>query len=132
MTMQQRLVLVADDVKPVRLALSAMLSAGGFTVATVVDGRDAVAYLRANKEVAAVILDWQMPNLDGIEALRELGFPAAARSWPPIIMHTTEPDAAAFIAATRGLGVWAVLPKPAQSHRLLALLDEAIRARGGQ
>jgi two-component system cell cycle sensor histidine kinase/response regulator CckA len=67
------LVLVADDEAAVRATSQAMLERLGFSVVTAVDGQEAVElFRRVGEQVAFVLLDLTMPNMDGLEALAEL------------------------------------------------------------
>jgi len=64
--------LIADDQPLMRAGFRAVLEANGFeVVAEAGDGLEAVASARATKP-DVVLMDIQMPNLDGIEAMSEL------------------------------------------------------------
>jgi two-component system, chemotaxis family, chemotaxis protein CheY len=65
--------LVVDDSRTVRRAARRMLQAHDFAVREAADGREALEACRAGLP-AAVLLDWNMPVLDG------LGFLRAARA----------------------------------------------------
>ncbi|MGL4306852.1 MAG: response regulator transcription factor [Mycobacteriaceae bacterium] len=68
-------VLMVDDDADVRISVSRGLQLSGFTVSTAIDGRDALQQLAASPH-DAVVLDLQMPELDGVAvvtALRALG-----------------------------------------------------------
>lgn len=66
-------VLVVDDEPSVRGLARRMLETMGFAVLTAADGRQAVETVRsAGHRLRLVLLDLTMPNLDGVEALREL------------------------------------------------------------
>ncbi|MGB3296288.1 MAG: response regulator [Phormidesmis sp.] len=63
-------ILVADDEKSIRLTVSQALASQGYEVATAVDGSTAIDQL---KETPAdlLLLDIQMPGMDGIEVLQK-------------------------------------------------------------
>jgi CheY-like chemotaxis protein len=66
-------VLVADDEPSVRALLEATLPRYGFDVLTAADGSQAVeVYLRHQADVALVLLDVNMPGLDGPHAFVRL------------------------------------------------------------
>jgi CheY-like chemotaxis protein len=79
-------ILLADDDESVAMVARLGLRRAGFTVTIVDEGR---AALKAARETAfdALVLDWSMPDLDGIEVCRQL---TADPSWPrvPIVFLT--------------------------------------------
>ena len=65
-------ILLADDYQVVREGLRVLLERGGFNViGEAADGREAVQQA-ANLDPDIVILDLSMPNLNGIDAAREI------------------------------------------------------------
>jgi DNA-binding response OmpR family regulator len=64
-------VLVADDDEEMQLWFEAMLAAAGHEAQIVADGTAALAAWESSKP-ALVLLDWQMPGLDGIEVCRRI------------------------------------------------------------
>jgi CheY-like chemotaxis protein len=67
------LVLVADDEPLVLEVAVAFLERAGFRVLTARDGVEALAlHARLGAELAAVIVDWSMPGVDGEAVVREL------------------------------------------------------------
>ena len=71
-------ILIVDDDKIVCLALKAMLSKNGYEVFTASNGEEGLNMLIEHPACRAVISDWNMPILDGIEfckAVRELDRP---------------------------------------------------------
>jgi len=66
-----RTVLVADDAALMRMILRDILGSEGYAVSEAVNGRDAVErYAEIRPDVA--ILDITMPELDGLDAMREI------------------------------------------------------------
>lgn len=84
--------LVVDDSRAVRLILARTLAELGFEVRQATNGREALALIDADPGAfRLVLLDWHMPEMDGLELLREL------RSRPQlsalvVVMVTTETD----------------------------------------
>ena len=64
-------VLIADDSRDLRELCKRMLQRWGLECATAEDGHQAVAAV-AGSRFDAVLMDWQMPRMDGLEATREL------------------------------------------------------------
>jgi signal transduction histidine kinase/CheY-like chemotaxis protein/CHASE3 domain sensor protein len=65
------ILVVEDDVRNV-FALTSVLEPKGASVEIARNGREALDYLRANSEVDLVLMDIMMPEMDGLEATREL------------------------------------------------------------
>jgi sigma-B regulation protein RsbU (phosphoserine phosphatase) len=65
-------VLIAEDDAVSRLLLESVLNEWGYDVATTSDGAQAWALLTAPSAPRLAILDWQMPELDGLELCRRL------------------------------------------------------------
>ncbi len=81
---------LADDDAFVRRALSVLLAAApGIHVAWVAtDGREALESINQQEPVDVVLLDMQMPNVDGLQVLEELS-KAAEATRPVVVMLTT-------------------------------------------
>jgi CheY-like chemotaxis protein len=60
-------VLLVDDEKPVRTALRKILERGGLTVREADSGREALDALADDPEISAVVSDFIMPELDGLD-----------------------------------------------------------------
>ncbi len=65
-------VLVVDDEDGIRDAIRIVLEEEGYTVYEAPDGKPALVRLREHPEGMVVLLDMQMPGMDGISLLRAL------------------------------------------------------------
>jgi len=66
-------VLLVDDEEPIRTVTRRFLEKAGFQVFTAADGNEAIEVYRQHAgEIACVLLDLTMPNLDGEAAFQEL------------------------------------------------------------
>jgi signal transduction histidine kinase/ActR/RegA family two-component response regulator len=74
--LRSRRVLVVDDGRDNRRLLEVVLRKAGVEVALACDGREAVARgleaLRSSEPFDVVLMDLQMPHLDGLQAMQEL------------------------------------------------------------
>jgi FixJ family two-component response regulator len=116
------LVAIVDDDDSVLRALRRLLRACGLQAETFASGR---AFLDAlSRQVpACVVLDVQMPGLDGWEVQAEL----ATSGWPvPVIFITAHEDAAAQKRAMV-TGAVAFLRKPFTDQQLLEAIEAAVR-----
>lgn len=114
--------LLAEDCDPVRIVTAAMLKGMGCDVEAVVHGEEAVRSA-SESEFDVIVLDIEMPIMDGITAarsIRQMGGPAAAT---PLMALS------AFLADSVRTGEWRdtfdiALPKPANRSEL----HEAVKA----
>ncbi len=65
-------ILIADDDKVSRCLLQAHLTEWGNEVTSVENGRQALDVLRTPNSPRLAILDWMMPDIDGIEVCRQI------------------------------------------------------------
>jgi CheY-like chemotaxis protein len=69
-------VLVVDDLADSRLIMRKMLESLGFRVETLSSGMDALSRLKDNQmrnyPIELIMMDWKMPQMDGIEASRKI------------------------------------------------------------
>lgn len=65
-------ILVADDNKENLSLFTKLLHRYGYTVLTAQNGKEAVDIYRQNKEIACILMDIQMPLMDGISAAKRI------------------------------------------------------------
>ena len=113
-------VLIVDDSPTVRLALREWLTEAGYETHEASDGLEALEALRAATTPMIVLLDYQMPRLDGFETLSRAaaeGLTAPRFAYVAISsMATNFPPA--FSALLSQLGAQ-MLPKPFERDALL-------------
>jgi two-component system, OmpR family, phosphate regulon response regulator PhoB len=118
------LVLIVEDEAPLVTLLRYNLEREGFDVAEASDGEEALLSI-AERKPDAVLLDWMLPAVSGIEVCRQIRRAAATRVLP-IIMLTARTDEADRI---RGLNSGAddYVVKPFSPSELVARLRAVIR-----
>lgn len=82
--------LVVDDSKVIRMVARKILTELGFEVEEAADGREALEACM-KKLPEAVLLDWNMPVMSGIEFLRELRALPGGNA-PVVVFCSTEND----------------------------------------
>lgn len=118
-------VLIGDDEPDAAHVLRMMVESLGHDVAGIAfDGRDAVA--RAGSlDPRLILLNFRMPNLDGLEAARQI----MARRPTPIILITGAQDAEVIQGAVE-VGIVGYLVKPVDRKELAPSIAMAV-ARSG-
>ena len=66
------LILIAEDVESNYLYLNAVLSKLDIDIEWVKNGEEAVEFARNNNDIALILMDLQMPEMNGYEATREI------------------------------------------------------------
>lgn len=119
-------VLVVDDSASIRQLVRAMLEPEGYAVVEAADGVEGLAAMRASAERPVVLLDYQMPNMDGEGVLKEVlavGAPLSTLEYLVISANTsTFPES--FIDLVRYLSL-RIIPKPFTRETLVAAVAQA-------
>jgi two-component system chemotaxis response regulator CheY len=115
---QPRKVLVVDDSKLMHKMYEVMLRQ--YPLVYAMDGRQALDRLSEHPDIDLVLLDVNMPNMNGLEFLAELRAVPAWADLPVIIISTVGRDE----DAARGLeaGANAYIKKPFHTEEILALV----------
>jgi chemosensory pili system protein ChpA (sensor histidine kinase/response regulator) len=113
------LVMVVDDSLTVRKITSRMLAREGYEVATAKDGVDALQQLQ-DVHPACILLDVEMPRMDGFEFARNVRADEATKHIPIIMITSRTADKHRNHAME--LGVNEYMGKPYQEEQLIALI----------
>lgn len=84
-------VLVIDDSLAMRSLLRRILSGSGFEVIEAGGGEEGLDTLQERDDIQAVLVDWQMPGMDGCEFIRAARAADTHRELP-IMMVTAESE----------------------------------------
>jgi DNA-binding NtrC family response regulator len=115
-------VLLVDDDASVRKSLRMILEYEGLVVEEASSGVEGLAKV-AERMPEAMLLDVKMPDMDGLEVLRNL----EERGYDfPVLVISGHGDISTAVEATR-LGAFDFLEKPLQSDRVLVSLRNAVR-----
>jgi signal transduction histidine kinase len=120
-------ILIVDDEDSLRLTLRLRLSAQGFTVLEAEDGEAALEQLK-NNAIDLILLDINMPRMDGIEALGHI-----TEMYPgvDVMMLTGFADFTTAIECLKK-GAKDYLVKPIEVTELITRVRTALRARSSE
>ena len=112
--------LVVDDSRSMRTIISKQLKELGFEVFEAANGHEAMAKLHDTKKITLILLDWNMPEMDGLEVLNLI------RAEPDykeirVMMVTTESEMSQVAIALEA-GASEYLMKPFDREALLEKL----------
>ncbi|KFF49818.1 MULTISPECIES: chemotaxis response regulator CheY [Salinicola] len=121
-------ILVVDDFPTMRRIVRSLLKELGFeNVEEAEDGQEALTKLRAGG-FEFVVSDWNMPNLDGLEMLKEIRQDPALSSLP-VLMVTAEAKKENIIAAAQA-GANGYVVKPFTAATLEEKLNKIFEKLG--
>ncbi len=118
-------ILVVDDTSANRRLYGALLKKNGFEVRTAEDGVEALKLIEEELP-SLVLLDYMMPNMDGIEVLQSLRAAKKTERLPVVMLTASaEPD---HIDAALGAGANDYITKPVNGRLLVTRIKGMITA----
>jgi two-component system, repressor protein LuxO len=124
--MSRKRILIVEDMRSVALAYAVQIEKAGHACVCVETAAAALAAIEAEPDFAAVLLDLQLPDADGLDLLR--ANPAILQNYP-VIVATADASLSRAIEAMR-IGAFDFLVKPIAASRLLAVLGSALELGG--
>ena len=121
-------ILVADDSPTCRKVLTRALTHAGFDVIAVANGAEAINELRKPDHPSIAILDWEMPEMDGIEICRRMRDAAKV----VYLIIASSHDSVNDIIEGLNAGADDYLTKPIVTDELLAHIKVGLRVVGLQ
>lgn len=117
-------VLIVDDSTTMRkILINALKSVGMNDIDEACDGQQAVEAVRA-KQYGVVLMDWNMPNMLGIDALKMIRL---SGNQVPVIMVTTEAEKSRVIEALKA-GANNYMIKPFKPETIITKIQEVAGA----
>jgi len=122
-------ILSVDDSATARLIVKQTFEGEGHQVLEAPDGAVALAVLEAQPGIECVVLDWNMPVMNGIDCLK------AIRKKPDmknikVVMCTTEAEKSSIMAAIKA-GANGYVLKPVTPESLIGGVNKAMGIGGG-
>ena len=82
-------ILIADDDYTSRVVLKTVLEKNGFDIIEAENGVQALGILRGESSPQLAVLDWMMPDMDGIDVIRKIR-EGKSSAYKYIILLTTK------------------------------------------
>ena len=111
-------ILIAEDEFTTRMLVQVSLENWGYRVESVVDGNEALKILEKNDAPHIVILDWEMPGVDGVEVCKRVKEMDVEN--PPYIILLTARDSKNDILQGFDAGADDYMTKPFNDNELRA------------
>jgi CheY-like chemotaxis protein len=115
----KKVMIVDDDMRNI-FALTSLLEDRGMVIVSHDNGRDAVSALHAQPNVEAILMDIMMPEMDGIDTIREIRQIPACRDTP--IIAVTAKAMKGDREKCMEAGAWDYLSKPVDTELMLGCL----------
>ena len=115
------MVLVVDDEPMVRNLLSQFLTMRGYRVCTAQDGTQALAMVK-QEQPQSIILDLYMPDMNGLEVLRQL----RSQEYRGGVIVLTASQDEKLLQETLELGSVDIMGKPVDLERLALLIQVSL------
>jgi two-component system chemotaxis response regulator CheY len=117
-------ILVVDDSPTVRQQVSMALKQAGFEVAEATDGADGLSKVSADSDIAMVILDVNMPRMNGLEMLEAVKA-GGKNAGLHVIMLTSEGQQS-LIERAKKAGAKGWIVKPFKAELLVAAVKKLL------
>jgi CheY-like chemotaxis protein len=118
-------ILIVDDDPAILLLIKTILADQGYRLLTAADGRQAQSIIQQKGgEITVLLLDWEMPNMNGIDMLRWLK-DQREYEHTPVIMQTAKEDPENIREGIEA-GAFYYLIKPFNRDVLLSIVQAAV------
>lgn len=118
-------ILIAEDSPVDSLVLRNVLTRDGYEPVLVENGKAALQALEADPDIALAIVDMRMPEMDGLELVREMRSRPELES-TPVLFVTAASDPASIRAALELKTVGYVLKPIREPSRILQLVHQSV------
>lgn len=117
-------ILIVDDSDTVRNQVKKSLEDAGYAVVEAFDGVNGVQQAMANKDIACVISDVNMPNMDGFSMCAKLREISQLKNIPIFMLATETNDE--MKKKGKSVGVVAWMAKPYNAQKMILAIKKTI------
>lgn len=122
----QKTILIVDDEEHILELLRYNLEINKYNVVQAETGEEALNILENNKNtINCVILDWMLPDIDGMEVLKKIRFSSKFKSLPVIMLTAKREEFDTVLGLEMGADDY--LSKPFSIRELLARIKSVLR-----
>jgi DNA-binding NtrC family response regulator len=125
--MPNQKILIIDDDPQIRMLLKDRLEANGYQILQAKNGVEGLDLI-GSQNPDLVLLDLQMPEMDGMEVLNRLGKESLEI---PVVVLTAHGTIEQAVEAMK-LGAYDFLPKPCKPDHILIVVQKALERKGLQ
>ena len=118
------MILILDDSPVMVMNLAQILAKAGYEVTTAGNGKEGIAELTNGLKPTVILTDINMPEMDGIEFIKEARKAATTKFTPIIVLSGDEDGRKRDEARAAGASGW--LTKPPQPNQLLYVVKQLL------
>jgi two-component system, chemotaxis family, chemotaxis protein CheY len=119
-------ILLVEDQKSMRFVIANSL-AKSYSITAIQNGLDAMAWLGSGNVPDAILLDINMPDMDGWQVLANLKASGSHRNIPVIIISGEQKESFALLA--KDMGVKAFITKPFNPVQVVDQIDQLLSSK---
>ena len=126
MDISKKFIAIIDDSKPMREAIINYLTKTDFQFIEAVDGEDGIEVVKKHDgKISLLIIDLNMPKLNGIEMMEKLAANSIGNDIPKILL-TSEPPQEFLSLRSRIPNLQAVMMKPIMEAKFISVVQKLI------
>ena len=118
------IILILDDSPAMVMNLAQILAKAGYEVTTANNGKEGITELTNGLKPTVILTDINMPEMDGIEFIKEARRSAATKFTPIIVLSGDADGRKRDEARAAGASGW--LTKPPQPNQLLYVVKQLL------
>jgi len=118
------MILILDDSPVMVMNLAQILAKAGYEVTTAGNGKEGITELSNGLKPTVILTDINMPEMDGIEFIKEARKSAATKFTPIIVLSGDADGRKRDEARAAGASGW--LTKPPQPNQLLYVVKQLV------
>ncbi len=120
-----KVIMTVDDSTSVRQMVSFTLSSAGYQIVEASDGKDALAKLGESTSIDMLVTDLNMPNMDGIELVKNIRAQQRHKFIPILLLTTESQEAKKQQGKAAGASGWIV--KPFNASQLVDVVKRLLK-----
>lgn len=125
-TPKPKALVIEDNAVNAKL-LTIYLEGAGFEVLHALDGYTGLQMAQTQQGISIILLDRIMPDMDGLDVLRDLKL--GPKSWGIPVIMLTAALSTKQIEAAKLVGAYACLPKPYNKDKILETIHKALHSK---
>jgi two-component system chemotaxis response regulator CheY len=118
------MILILDDSPAMVMNLAQILTKAGYEVTTAGNGKEGIVELNNGLKPTVILTDLNMPEMDGIEFIKEARKSASTKFTPIIVLSGDADGRKRDEARSAGASGW--LTKPPQPNQLLYVVKQLL------